>query len=197
MLGRVTAEPQPRPHTGRRRNPAVRQAILDCAADLLADNDYSAVSIDAIAQAAGVSKHTIYRWWPSKGAVLLEAMAERARKLTPGLDTGVFADDLETFLAATFRTAVKVSGLLRGIMAEAQRDPVAAEGLRQFTAGRREELRALLARGLRQGELPADSDLDLLVDQFFGLMWYRLLIGHAPLDDTVAARLVRSVILPG
>jgi len=197
MLVRVSAEPQPRPHTGRRRNPAVRQAILDRAADLLADNDYKAVSIDVIAQAAGVSKHTIYRWWPSKGAVLLEAMAERARHLTPGLDTGVFADDLETFLAATFRTVVKVSGLLRGTMAEAQRDPVAAEGLRRFTAGRRDELRALLARGLRQGELPADSDLDLLVDQLFGLMWYRLLIGHAPLDDAVAARLARSVILPG
>ncbi|MGW4799167.1 TetR/AcrR family transcriptional regulator C-terminal ligand-binding domain-containing protein [Nonomuraea sp. NPDC004297] len=163
------------------------------AAALLAAHDHAAVSIDAIAQAAGVSKHTIYRWWPSKGAVLPEAMAERARQQRPGLDTGVFAADLETFLAATFRTAAEVSGLLRGIMAEAQRDPVAAEGLRQFTTGRRDELRALLARGLAQGGLPADSDLDLLVDQAFGLMWYRLLLGHAPVDDDAARRLARSL----
>ncbi|MBF8186948.1 TetR/AcrR family transcriptional regulator [Nonomuraea sp. K274] len=190
----MTSEPRERPHTGRRRNPAVRQAILDHAADLLIAHDYAAVSIDVIARAAGVSKHTIYRWWPSKGAVLLEAMAERARQQTPDLDTGVFADDLETFLTATFHTADKVSGLLRGLMAEAQRDPVAAEGLRQFTTGRRTELHALLTRGLEQGELPADADLDLLVDQLFGLMWYRLLIGHAPVDGDVAARLARSLI---
>ncbi|WP_246063545.1 MULTISPECIES: TetR/AcrR family transcriptional regulator [Nonomuraea] len=193
----MTSEPRPRPHTGRRRNPAVRQAILDHAADLLIAHDYSAVSIDAIAHAAGVSKHTIYRWWPSKGAVLLEAMMERARQQTPGLGTGVFADDLETFLAATFRTVEKVSGLLRGIMAEAQRDPVAAEGLRQFTTGRRDELHALLSRGLAQGELRTGTDLDLLVDQLFGLMWYRLLIGHAPLGGDVAARLARSLIHRG
>ncbi|KAB8188567.1 TetR family transcriptional regulator [Nonomuraea phyllanthi] len=186
--------PEPRPHTGRRRNPAVRQAILDHAADLLIAHDYAAVSTDAIARAAGVSKHTIYRWWPSKGAVLLEAMAERARQQTPGLNTGVFAEDLETFLAATFRTADRVSGLLRGIMAEAQRDPVAAEGLRQFVTGRRDELHALLTRGLEQGELPPDTDPDLLVDQIFGLMWYRLLIGHAPVDGDVATRLARSLI---
>ncbi|MEO3876357.1 TetR/AcrR family transcriptional regulator [Nonomuraea sp. B12E4] len=192
----MTAEPEPRRHTGRRRNPAVRQAILDHAADLLAAHNYSAVPIDAIAQAAGVSKHTIYRWWPSKGAVLLEAMVERARRETPGLDTGVFADDLEAFVAATFRTAELVGGLLRGIMAEAQRDPVAAEGMRQFAGGRRDELLALLARGLEQGEVPAGTDLDLLVDQIYGLMWYRLLMGHAPLGDDVAARLVRSLIDP-
>jgi AcrR family transcriptional regulator len=193
----VSPDPEPRPHTGRRRNPAVRQAILDHAADLLIANDYAAVPIDAIAKAAGVSKHTIYRWWPSKGAVLLEAMAERARQQTPGLDTGVFADDLETFLAATFATAEKVSGLLRGIMAEAQRDPVAAEGLRRFTAGRRDELRALLARGVEQGDLSPDTDLDLLVDQLLGLMWYRLLIGHAPMNAEVAVALARSLTRRG
>jgi AcrR family transcriptional regulator len=200
----MAADPQRRPHTGRRRNPAVRQAILECAADLLIEQSDTqgeglsgaGVSMDAIARAAGVSKHTIYRWWPSKGAVLLEAMVERARRETTGLGTGVLAVDLEAFLTATFQAVERVGPLLRGIMAESLRDPVAAEGLREFTAGRRDELRELLATGLGRGELPAGTDLELMIDQIYGLMWYRFLFGHAPLSAEAAAALTRALTVP-
>jgi AcrR family transcriptional regulator len=182
-----------RPHTGRRRNQAARQAVLDAAAGLLSRPDGAATSIEEIAQASGVSKHTIYRWWPSKGAVLLEAMVEQARREEGTAPVGVLAADLETFLAATFRAAGRAAPLLRGAMAEAQRDPQAAEGMRQFTAARREELRSLLEAGQSRGEFPGDTDLDLLIDQVYGLLWYRILIGHAPLTADVAARLAREL----
>jgi AcrR family transcriptional regulator len=189
-----TPAPAPRrPHTGRRRNQAARQAVLDAAAELLGRPDSAAASIEEIAQASGVSKHTIYRWWPSKGAVLLEAMVEQARRQAGAPLAGVLAADLESFLAATFAAAERAAPLLRGAMAEAQRDPQAAEGMRQFTAARREELRRLLAAGQSRGELPRDTDLDLLVDQVYGLLWYRILIGHAPLTADVAARLARTL----
>ena len=185
-----------RAHTGRRRNPAVRQAVLDAAADLLAGPDAAAISVDAIARAAGVSKHTIYRWWPSKGAVLLEAMVERARREAAVPDTGDLRTDLEAFLAATFSAVERSGPLLRTTMAEALRDPGAAEGLGEFAAARREELQGLLARGQARGELSSDADLSLMVDQVYGVLWYRLLIGHAPLDTDLAARLTRSLIAP-
>ncbi|WP_156766937.1 TetR/AcrR family transcriptional regulator, partial [Mycobacterium sp. E796] len=66
-----------RPHTGNRRNDAAERAILQAAAELLADGG-GPISVDAIAERAGVGKQTIYRWWPSKSAVLLDAMIHRA-----------------------------------------------------------------------------------------------------------------------
>jgi AcrR family transcriptional regulator len=77
---RAPAPAPRRPHTGRRRNQAARQAVLDAAAELLSRPDGAATSIEEIAQTSGVSKHTIYRWWPSKGAVLLDALVEQARR---------------------------------------------------------------------------------------------------------------------
>jgi AcrR family transcriptional regulator len=185
--------PPRRPHTGRRRNPAARQAVLDAAALLLARPDGAATSIEEIAKASGVSKHTIYRWWPSKGAVLLEAMVEEAREEAAVPPAGAVAADLESYLAATFTAAERAAPLLRSAMAEAQRDPRAAEGMRQFTAARREELRHLLQAGQSRGELPSDTDLDLLIDLVYGLLWYRILVGHAPLTADVAARLTRTL----
>src|SRR6185437_15307475 len=182
-----------RAHTGRRRNEAAREAVLDAAAELLSRPDGAATSIEEIAQASGVSKHTIYRWWPSKGAVLLDALVEQARQEAGVTPAGISATELETFLAATFRAAERAAPLLRGAMAEAQRDPKAAEGMRQFTAARREELRHLLEAGQSRGELAGNLDLDLLIDQVYGLLWYRILVGHAPLTADVAARLAHSL----
>ena len=190
---RSPAPPPRRPHTGRRRNQAARQAVLDAAAGLLSRPDGAATSIEEVAQASGVSKHTIYRWWPSKGAVLLEAMVEQARQEAGTPPAEALTADLETFLTATFSAAERAAPLLRSAMAEAQRDPRAAEGMRQFTAARREELRHLLATGQSRGELPGHTDLDLLIDQIYGLLWYRILIGHAPLTADVAARLSRGL----
>lgn len=183
-----------RPHTGRRRNPAVRQAVLDATADLLTDSANTAIGVDAIARAAGVSKHTIYRWWPTKGAVLLEAMVERARQEAPAPDTGTLATDLDLFLTATMRTVDDAATLLRTVLAEALRDPATAEMLRTFTAARRRELHAVLARGQARDELAPDADLDLMVEQVYGVLWYRLLFGHAPLTSEVATRLTRALL---
>jgi AcrR family transcriptional regulator len=169
-----------RAHTGRARNDPARLAILDSAAALLMTRRAGSVNIDTIATAAGVGKQTIYRWWPSKGAVLLDAMVHAARRQAPDPNTGSLVGDLETFLIATFRAARRRANraLLRGAMAEALRDPHAAEVLEGFAQSRRQALRAILERGQSRGEIPL-GDLDLAVDQVFGLLWYRLLFGHA------------------
>jgi AcrR family transcriptional regulator len=183
-----------RPHTGRRRNEAARRAVLEAAADLLGRSG-EATTVDAIAAAAGVGRQTIYRWWPSKGAVLLEAMTEQARRDVPAVDTGSLLGDLEGFLMATFRAASDAPGrsLLRSVMAQALHDPHAAGVLSRFTEQRRQELRAILSRGQARGQLPSSADLDLAVDQAYGLLWYRILLGHAPLTAEVARRLARTL----
>jgi AcrR family transcriptional regulator len=185
-----------RSHTGRRRNEHARRAILDAAVDLLLRAELPDISIDRIATEAGVGRQTIYRWWPSKGAVLAEAMAERAEAAAPLPDTGALAEDLRLFLRATFRTvgAEPAAGLLRALLAEAQRDPHAAAALEAFTAGRREQLRTLLDRASAGGEVAAEADLAILVEQLYGVLWYRLSVTHEPLDDGLADRLAGAAV---
>lgn len=185
-----------RAHTGRRRNEAARQAILDAALRLVARADGDAVTVDAIAAEAGVGKQTIYRWWRSKYAVLLEALAERAATDVPTPDTGSLRGDLVAYLTATFLGASRVAAALRALMADAQRDPQTAEMLGAYTASRRATLHTLLRRGIDRGELTADADLDLLADQAYGVLWYRLLLGHAPLSAAAATALADSLLVP-
>ncbi|MEV7928770.1 TetR/AcrR family transcriptional regulator [Kitasatospora sp. NPDC088264] len=185
-----------RPHTGRRRNEAAHQAILDAALHLLAESDGTPVTIDAIARSAGVGKQTVYRWWPSKGAVLLDALTDRADQDVPGPDTGTLRTDLRAFIATTFDGSQRdtTAPALRTLVREAARDPHLADLMQTFTATRRTTLRDLLARGRERGELADDTDLDLIVDQVYGVFWYRFILGHAPLDATVADRLTNSLV---
>ncbi|MGW2372293.1 MULTISPECIES: TetR/AcrR family transcriptional regulator [Kitasatospora] len=188
--------PSTRPHTGRRRNEAAHRAILDAALRLLADSDGTPVTIDAIARTAGVGKQTVYRWWPSKGAVLLDALTDRAdQDVSDQPDTGALRTDLRAFIETTFDAAQRgtTASALRTVAREAARDPHLAELMRTFTATRRTALHELLARGRERGELAGDADLDLIVDQVYGVFWYRFLLGHGPLDAAVAERLAATL----
>jgi AcrR family transcriptional regulator len=187
-----------RPHTGRRRNDAAKAAILDATFRLLSDPGTEALTIDAIAAEAGVGRQTIYRWWPSKGAVVADALSRYARVVVPERDTGSFTGDLAAFFTDSF-AGLENEGLadrLRQIVAEAQHDEHVARVLADFTTVRRAALRALLERGRTAGELAADVDLDMLVDMAYGVLYYRLLVGHAALDEeaarSLAAELTRS-----
>jgi AcrR family transcriptional regulator len=200
-----------RPHTGRRRNEAAKEAILDAAFRLLSGTGADGLTVDAIAAEAGVGRQTIYRWWPSKGAVVADALARHARAVVPQRDTGSFTGDLEAFLVDSFAGLGEqglreqgladqgladegladqgLAGRLRQIVAAAQNDEHVARVLADFTAVRRAALRALLQRGRDAGDLAQDADLDMLVDMVYGVLYYRLLVGHAPLDERAAQSL--------
>jgi AcrR family transcriptional regulator len=184
-----------RPHTGRRRNDAAKDAILDAAFRLLSTPGTDGMTIEAIAAEAGVGRQTIYRWWPSKGAVVADALARYAREVVPQRDTGSFVGDLAAFLTDSFAGLENegYAGRLRQIVAEAQHDEHVARVLADFTAVRRAALRALFERGRTSGELAADADLDMLVDMAYGVLYYRLLVGHAPLDETAARSLAAEL----
>ncbi|GAA1938281.1 TetR/AcrR family transcriptional regulator [Kitasatospora viridis] len=187
---------EPRPHTGRRRNEAARQAILDAALRLAGAGDGEPVTIDAIAKAAGVGKQTVYRWWPSKGAVLLDALIDRAGQDVTAAGGGTLREELRSFIATTFDAAQRDStaAVLRTLLRESARDPHLAELLQRYTATRRTALHELLERGRGRGELAAGADLDLMVDQIYGLFWYRFVLGHGPLDVGVAERLTAALL---
>ncbi|MFY1672505.1 TetR/AcrR family transcriptional regulator [Plantactinospora sp. WMMB334] len=185
-----------RAHTGRRRNEEARQAILDAALRLLTAPHDGGLTVDVLAHEAGVGKQTIYRWWQSKWAVLLEALTDWGESLVPVPDTGSLRGDLCTFLAHTFARANEpaTAAVLRTLAAEAARDPGTAELFRQFTRTRRDALHAIVRRGREREELDPELDLELLVDQAYGLFWYRFLLGHEALNQETAERLTDTLI---
>ena len=185
-----------RPHTGRRRNDAARAAILSAVLDLAAESGSAGFTMDELATRAGVSKRTIYRWWSSRSAVLAEALADRAANTVSRRDTGDLAEDLRAFVRTTYEVAgaPPVADALRLIMAEGLAGGPAATVLHEFVHRRRAALLAVLDLGRQRGELPASHDPELVADAVFGILWYRVLIGHHPLTAEVADSVVALVL---
>jgi len=186
----VTGDRKP----GRPRSEATRLAILAAAIDELTERGYAQLSIEGIAARAGAGKQTIYRWWPSRADVVLDALLDEAASRITVPDEGSLHADLDAFLAATFRQRGQ-RPVLVGLMAEALLDPVFAAQFRdRFLFGRRDALRAVLTRASARGEIAADVDPELLLDVVFGVLWYRLLLDHAPLDDDAGRQLAALVV---
>lgn len=186
---------------GRPRSEESRRAILDAALKLAVEGGYASLTMDRLAAAAGVGKQTVYRWWPSRAAVVLEAIRELASREIPLPDTGTLERDVERFLAsifAVYEARPGLADLFSALMAEAQHDPAfAAQFWEQVIDVRRGECRKLLERARKRGELDPRADLDALLDLVYGPMWYRLLLRHAPLDRRFATLLGQTVARSG
>jgi AcrR family transcriptional regulator len=182
---------------GRPRSEATQRAILTAALAELRERGYAALTIEGIATRAGAGKQTIYRWWPSKADVVLDALLDMAATQVALPDKGTLDADLAAFLTATFRQHGH-RAVLTGLMAQTVLDPVFAGAFRErFLFARRAALRTVLERAVDRGEITADTDLELLLDVVFGVLWYRLLVNHAPLTEEagreLAALVLRSV----
>jgi Tetracyclin repressor-like, C-terminal domain len=109
-------------------------------------------------------------------------------------DEGSLQADLSAFLAETFRQRGQ-RPVLVGLMAQAVLDPVFGNAFRErFLFARRAALRGVLERAVDRGEVGRDADLELVIDVVFGVLWYRLLVGHAPLDDAAGRELASLVV---
>ncbi len=179
---------------GRPRSETARQAILKAAHEELLIRGPGELTIEGIAARAGVGKQTIYRWWSSKADVVLDAMLDRASADIPIPDEGSLGADLRAFLTSTFRMREEQGPVLVGLMAQSVLDPAFGQAFRErFLAGRRATLRGLFERAAERGEIPSEVDVTLLVDMVYGVLWYRLLVEHAPLDDGTARDLAALV----
>jgi AcrR family transcriptional regulator len=182
------AEPRP----GRKRSEEARLAILAAAFELLAESGYAKLTIDAIAARSGTGRQTIYRWWPTKDDVLMEAGAAKADLHVPIPDLGSYREDLREYLVASFRLAEvpQLTEVLRALMARAQIDAEFGERFKTaFLFRRRAALAVILDRAAARNELPAGVQLGTIADVVFGVLWYRLLATGQPLDEQLAGEL--------
>jgi AcrR family transcriptional regulator len=173
------------PKRGRPRSEKARHAILEAAAELLLSRGLGAVSMDAVADTAGVSKATIYRWWPSKEMLALDALLDWAGASAPARDTGALRGDLLALVRPWVREIQRqpFGRVIAALVTEALSDPQFAEAYRtRFVEPRREAMRAAFARAIERGEAPADLDVEVALDLIYGPLYHRLLHGHAPLS---------------
>jgi AcrR family transcriptional regulator len=183
---------------GRPRDPKLDAAILQAALQLLADSGYGALTIEAVAAAAGVGKASVYRRWAGKDELVIDAVASLIEQPEPGVGAGV-RDGLVVLLETVRRKsdsslAGKIFPRLLGASAE---NPELMRRYReQVLDPRRRRFLDVLQQGVDEGLIRADVELEHAADLLVGPMVYRNLIRNDPPPGTdLAARIVDDVLL--
>jgi AcrR family transcriptional regulator len=184
---------------GRPRSETAQTAILSAAIALLLDQGLHAMSMDDVAERAGVSKATIYRWWASKEMLALDALATAwaTPSSTRQRDTGSLRGDLLAHLRPWVRQVNEkpYGRVIAGLVAQAQTDPDFATLYRElFVQPRRDAMRPVLLRAIARGEIAPDTDLEVSLDLLYGPLYHRLLHRHAPLNDRFTQQVIDAVI---
>lgn len=184
------------PHRGRPRSEKARRAILDAANEILADPRSGRLTIEAVAMKAGVGKPTIYRYWPNARALEMAAMLE-----LPAPDTSVHAGgSAVSDLTLQLEKVVAIFTAKRGrqmaqMVAASEQDSELSKLFRNTVILKsRDEGRAILERAIAEGHLRANLKIEIALDMIYGPLFYRLLVGHAPLDDAFASDLVATAL---
>jgi AcrR family transcriptional regulator len=185
-------EPKPR---GRHRSLQAETAILKATLGLLERQSLRKVTADAIAKRAGVSKATIYKWWPNKSQVALDAYLAGMQEQVAMPDTGSaerdFTEQLKS-LMAFYRSPL--GRLFCQFIAEGQSDPGFLALFRErFLYARRDRARIMWQRGVDRGEIREDIDGEIVLDLIYGPMIFRLLAGHGSLSDRDSEAVVQAV----
>jgi AcrR family transcriptional regulator len=203
----VEHEPTERPRPGRPRDERVHQTILDTTLAMLSEIGYGRLTIEGVAARAGVGKGTIYRHWPSKGALVVEAISGPHCPIATGKwtirlgelpDGGCLRADLMCFVQRVGYafTVPLAAETLPGLALDLARDESLAEAFRSFVVQpKRERLADVVELARGRGELDGDVDVTLLSDLLVGPLLYRAFLTGGPLDEAAAATLVDTVML--
>lgn len=181
---------------GRRRDHGKDEAILQATRELLAERGYAAMTMDLVAERAGVGKATVYRRWSSKVRLTVDSLL-CAKQLNADEvpDTGSLREDLLT--VASMATRMKNDELMSGLIVAVKQEPeVAGVFHEQFVAGRVRLMRTLLERARERGDVHPEADLDMISAVGPAMIHYRKLVAHLPMDAEFLERMIDSVVLP-
>lgn len=169
---------------GARRNPASAEAIRKAAEDILLEDGYAHFSIEAVAKRARAGKPTIYRWWPSKAALLLDVYHRQKREFVYP-DTGSIEDDVHQFLRNLIGhwRETPSGAIFRLVIAEAQTDESVRDALKAYFAERLEITARMIRRARDRGELRDDIDAALAAEMIASFAWTRLLTDRLDESD--------------
>lgn len=184
-------------HGGRPRDPSRDQAIRDAVLELLAEEGYEHVTIEAVAARAGAGKATVYRRWSSKAELVIDAVAGLQGSLAVA-DTGSLRGDLDSLCVSLCGAGeARKLAVMRALASALPHDHALAKAFSMnFIAPRRALLAAVFERAIARGEIAADRDLELLTAVIPALTMYRLMSGGAPPDQVFVRQIVTEVLLP-
>jgi AcrR family transcriptional regulator len=182
----------------RRYGSELEAAIESAVLQLLIDRGPNAVTMEAVAAAAKTSKPVLYRRWADRHALMRDMLLRTAVATIPHEDTGSYRSDM----LAVLRGWVKMfrgrrAAALRAVVAAMTFDPELAQA---FRAGviewRKEQMSALLARGIRRGDVRPDVSIAIARELAQSVLWHRLLITGDPITDDLVVALVDDVLVP-
>lgn len=181
---------------GRPRNEEVRAKIIEAALALLEESGYAKVTCDGIAQRAGCGKATIYRWWPNKAAVLIDAFVETVSPELPNEKLACLKDYVAGHLNRFTRVLRGRNGrILAAVIAAAQDDAEVAEAfLSHWLRPRRAVSHRILAEYQNEGQLPKDYDIEVVLDAMYGPLHFRLMVRHETLTPEYADGLAKVLL---
>jgi AcrR family transcriptional regulator len=187
------------PRRGRGRRPAdeVRSSVLETAGRILLRDGMRAVTFDRVASEAGSSKMTLYKWWSSPGALAAEAYFARSAPVLDFPNTGDLRADLISQLTSFVRwiSSDGASGPVTEIIGAAQLDPELGRAWSEsYGLPRRELARTRLRSAQQSGQLRADANIDVIVDQLWGACYHRLLVLKVSLDESVVVPMVDQAL---
>lgn len=183
---------------GRPRSEEARRAILESTLQLLQKTGFTDLSIEAIATKAGVGKATVYRWWPNKAELVMEAFVSAVeaelRIPTSGSAEKVIREQMKRW---TRIFASPLGRVIAAVIGAGQSDPEMLQAFRrQYVEPRRKEARKLLSEAMRTGEIRSNLNPDTILDILYGPLYMRLLLQHAELDSGLPD-LVFDIVMPG
>jgi len=187
----------PKRTPGRPRSEESRQSILRSTLKLLKQaGGLPDLSIEAIAADANVGKATVYRWWPTKAALVADAFSASAEQELQFPNTGSVYTDMRLQMRGLIRIFRSQRGkVVAALLAGGQSDPELLEAYRdRFLWPRRRQAYQTLQRGVDRGELPADSNFDRILDTLYGPILMRFLIRHVKLEESFADELCGLVL---
>ena len=182
---------------GRPRRPGVEDAVFQAMLGLLTSRGYREISVETLAERAGVSRTTIYRRWPTKAAIVAAAVSSLYLDRVEVPNIGSLSEDLVALLSESYRLMADGDGrVLERLVRESGQNPELVDVVRSILYARRRLYATLLNRAIARGELPPEIDQELLLDLLLGPLWFRLLLSGVPITPE-AARPVVQIVLEG
>ncbi len=179
---------------GARRNPASAEAILAAAKAELLEKGYAGFTMEGVARRARAGKPTVYRWWPSKSALLLDVYQRQKGGIDYG-GSGPVEEDMFRFLRSLIRhwQTTPSGSIFRSLVAAAQSDPEAAAALADYAAMRRAHSAGMIRAAKARGEVAADVDPEVVADLLSAYAWSHLLTDRLAEDDATIRKAVRAI----
>ncbi|MEV8597280.1 TetR/AcrR family transcriptional regulator [Streptomyces sp. NPDC052013] len=199
MVTKTAGGADERPARGRGRRPAdeVRADVFRAVGEVLLNEGIADLTFERVARLAGVSKTTLYKWWPSKGALALDGYFHAVEETLAFDDTGDIRADLLSQLRAFVRimTRTPAGRVVTELVGQSQTDEDLAKAFRSLYSSERRRLAGeRLTRAKEQGQIRDDVDVQVLVDQLWGAVYHRLLIPDEPVTDEFVVALVSNLI---